>query len=170
MQRDHVDQLVEQWAQERPELDTTGLRLAARIVRLQRFLDQASSEEATRLGLQLGELNVLAALRRAGEPYALTPTELYRGLLISSGAMTNRLDRLEAEGLVTREPDPEDRRRIQVVLTPRGRTVIDEAMDDHTVSLKQAFAGIDDEQRAQLEDLLRAVLARLEAEHDLRTP
>jgi len=168
MERDHVDELVEQWAVERPELDTSGLRLSARVVRLQRFLDQAANETASALGLQLGELNVLAALRRAGEPYELTPTDLYRGLLISSGAMTNRLDRLEDHRLITRIPDPDDRRRIKVGLTERGRTLIDQAMDEHTVVLREAFAGIDDDQRAELERLLRAVLVGLEADRALR--
>ena len=167
MERDHVDGLVEQWAAERPELDTSGLRLSARVVRLQRFLDQASQQVVAGFGLQLGELNVLAALRRAGDPYELTPTELYRGLLISSGAMTNRLDRLEADDLVTRVPDPDDRRRIRVALTERGAGVIDQAMDEHTRLLRDAFAGIDDGQRAELEQLLRAVLVRLEAEQQL---
>lgn len=167
MERDHVDGLVEQWAEERPELDTSGLRLSARIVRLQRFLDQASNDVVAGHGLQLGELNVLAALRRAGEPYELTPTDLYRGLLLSSGAMTNRLDRLEEDGLVTRVPDPADRRRIKVALTDRGRTLIDQAMDEHTVLLKEAFAGIDEDERVELERLLRAILVRLEADRDL---
>ncbi len=164
MDSDHVDHLVEQWARERPDLDTTGLRLAARVIRLQRFLDQAASHAVARFELQLGELNVLAALRRAGDPYALTPTELYRGLLVSSGAMTNRLDRLEAEGLVVRDPDPNDRRRIRVVLTGRGREVIDAAMDAHTAILRDAFAGLDEPDRARLEDLLRTILVDLEAQ------
>lgn len=167
-ERDHVDELVEQWAAERPELDTTGLRLSARVVRLQRFLDQSANRSVVDHGLQLGELNVLASLRRSGEPYELTPTDLYRGLLVSSGAMTNRLDRLEADGLIARVPDPEDRRRIKVALTERGRGVIDQAMDQHTEVLKEAFGGLDDQQRETLEGLLRAVLVRLEADHALR--
>lgn len=167
MERDHVDGLVEQWAVERPELDTSGLRLSARIVRLQRFLDQASQAVVSDFGLQLGELNVLAALRRAGTPYELTPTDLYRGLLVSSGAMTNRLDRLEEDGLVTRVPDPDDRRRIKVALTSRGAELIDRAMDEQTALLRGAFAGIDDEQRDDLERLLRSVLVKLEADQQL---
>jgi DNA-binding MarR family transcriptional regulator len=164
MERDHVDGLVEQWAAERPELDTSGLRLSARIVRLQRFLDQASQAVVSGFGLQLGELNVLAALRRAGDPYELTPTDLYRGLLVSSGAMTNRLDRLEEHDLVTRVPDPEDRRRIKVALTARGAELIDQAMDEHTAVLREAFSGIDARQREDLEGLLRSVLVQARGE------
>ncbi len=167
MDSDHVDRIVEQWAEQRPELDTSGLRVAARAIRLQRYLDQAVSDAVRPFGLQVGELNVLATLRRSGPPFQLTPTQLYRGLLLSSGAMTNRLDRLEANHLITRTVDPDDRRRVQVALTVRGREIIDQAMDAHVSRLDEVLAGIDDEQRTALEDLLRTLLVRLEQEHDL---
>ncbi len=167
MDTDHVDRIVEQWAEQRPELDTSGLRIAARAVRLQRYLDQAMSEAVSPFELQIGELNVLATLRRSGPPFELTPTELYRGLLISSGAMTNRLDRLEASHLITRRVDPDDRRRVRVALTSHGCAVIDRAMDAHVRSLDGVLAGIDDEQRRALEDLLRDLLLRLERDHAL---
>lgn len=167
MEPDHVDRIVEQWAEQRPELDTSGLRVAARVIRLQRYLDQAVSDAVRPFGLQVGELNVLATLRRSGPPFQLTPTALYRGLLISSGAMTNRLDRLETNNLITRTVDPDDRRRVQVALTDRGRQVIDQAMDAHVLRLDEVLAGIDDAGRTDLEDLLRTLLARLEREHDL---
>lgn len=167
MEPDHVDRIVEQWAEQRPELDTSGLRVAARVIRLQRYLDQAVSDAVRPFGLQVGELNVLATLRRSGPPFQLTPTALYRGLLISSGAMTNRLDRLETNNLITRTVDPDDRRRVQVALTDRGRQVIDQAMDAHVLRLDEVLAGIDDAGRTDLEDLLRTLLARLEHEHDL---
>lgn len=166
MDSDHVDRIVEQWAEQRPELDTSGLRVAARAIRLQRYLDQAVSDAVRPFGLQVGELNVLATLRRSGPPFQLTPTQLYRGLLLSSGAMTNRLDRLEANHLITRTVDPDDRRRVQVALTVRGREIIDQAMDAHVSRLDEVLAGIEDQQRTELEDLLRTLLIRLEQDHD----
>jgi DNA-binding MarR family transcriptional regulator len=160
--RDHVDDLTEQWARERPELDTSALRLSARIIRLERFLARRIQSDLDAVGLNDGEVNVLAALRRAGPPYQLTPTELYRGLLLSSGAMTNRLDRLEEAGLVQRSPDDDDRRRTRVALTERGRQTIDEAMDAHIRGLDGLLGFLSDEDRDALESLLRRVLAHLE--------
>jgi DNA-binding MarR family transcriptional regulator len=160
---DHVDQLVAQWARERPELDTSVLRLGARLVRLSRYLDRTVSELLAPFGLHEGELNVLAALRRAGPPYVLTPTELYRSLLVSSGAMTNRLDRLESAGLLVRTPDPRDRRRVRVGLTDQGRDVIDRTMDVHTEGLTKLFSSLSDDDAAALERLLRSLLLDLEA-------
>jgi DNA-binding MarR family transcriptional regulator len=160
--RDHVDDLTEQWARERPELDTSALRLSARIIRLERFLARRIQSDLDTVGLNDGEVNVLAALRRAGPPYELTPTELYRGLLLSSGAMTNRLDRLEEAGLVLRSPDDDDRRRTRVALTERGRQTIDEAMDAHIRGLDGLLGFLSAEDREALESLLRRVLAHLE--------
>ena len=167
MEPDHVDRIVEQWAEQRPELDTSGLRVAARVIRLQRYLDQAVSDAVRPFGLQVGELNVLATLRRSGPPFQLTPTQLYRGLLISSGAMTNRLDRLETNGLITRTVDPDDRRKVRVALTDHGREVIDQAMDAHVLRLDEVLAGIEGPERSDLEGLLRTLLVRLEHDHDL---
>jgi DNA-binding MarR family transcriptional regulator len=162
--RDHVDDLTDQWAAERPELDTGPLRLGARIVRLERFLARRIRADLEEVGLNEGEVNVLAALRRAGPPYELTPTELYQGLLLSSGAMTNRIDRLETAGYVQRIPDEEDRRRTRVALTEAGRETIDRAMDRHLEGLDQLFAALPVADRAALEDLLRRLLSHLEAD------
>jgi DNA-binding MarR family transcriptional regulator len=162
--RDHVDHLTDQWAEERPELDTSALRLSARVVRLERFLARRIQADLETVGLSEGEVNVLAALRRAGPPYELTPTELYRGLLLSSGAMTNRLDRLEDAGLVRRIPDETDRRRTRVALTERGRETVDEAMDAHLRGLEDLFGFLAPDDRDTLEELLRTVLAHLEAD------
>jgi DNA-binding MarR family transcriptional regulator len=159
---DHVDDLLAQWSAERPELDQSMLRLTARMVRLSRYLDREFSDHLSPFGLHEGEQNVLAALRRAGAPYELTPTELYRSLLVSSGAMTNRLDRLESAGLIARTPDPDDRRRIRVALTDRGREVIDDALDAHVAALAELFDGLGRAEADQLEDLLRGILRRLE--------
>ena len=162
MDRDHVDQLMEAWARERPELETRALSLAARVMRLERFLDLDMATLMDRFDLRIGEGRVLATLRRAGPPYELTPTDLYRGLLLSSGAMTNRLDRLEARGLVRRIPDDEDQRRVRVVLTVAGRELIDEAMDAYTKDLEAKFAFLDPNDHDRLVSLLRVVLIELE--------
>lgn len=163
MTNDHVDTLIAQWATERPELDTSGLAIGARVIRLERFIGRLATELVQRYGLNEGELNVLAALRRAGEPNALTPTDLYKGLLLSSGAMTNRIDRLEERGLVERVRDDEDRRRILVVLTPEGRSVIDEAMDAHVEMLRGTMDVLDDDERETLVALLRKLLVTFES-------
>lgn len=164
---DHVDELLAQWERERPELDTSVLRLTARVVRLSRYLDREVADHLAPWDLHEGEHNVLAALRRAGAPYELTPTELYRSLLVSSGAMTNRLDRLESAGLIARTPDPDDRRRTRVGLTDPGREVIDAALDAHVASLGEVFSALTDDDAGTLERLLRDILRRLEdREHD----
>lgn len=166
MESDHVDHLLAQWADERPELPTGALAIAARVARLHRFLVRSSAEAMTGFGLTEGEGNVLAALRRAGPPYALTPTELYRSLLLSSGAMTNRVDRLEERGFVEREDDPSDRRRILVRLTEEGRQVIEAAMDAHVAALEGALdvALPHEQDRATLVELLRQTLRHFEAD------
>jgi DNA-binding MarR family transcriptional regulator len=163
---DHVDHLLDQWARERPDLDTSVLKVAARIVRLSRYLDRHATERLTSSGLHEGEMNVLAALRRAGEPHVLTPTELYRSLLVSSGAMTNRLDRLETAGLLARTPDPDDRRKVQVGLTAAGREVIDATMDAHVAGLAALFDHLTATDADAVADQLRRLLLPLE-ERDL---
>jgi DNA-binding MarR family transcriptional regulator len=158
MELDHVDRLLGQWAGECPHLDVSALAVSARVSRLHRFLDLRLTELLDRYALHQGEANVLAALRRSGPPYELTPTALSRSLLISSGAMTNRLDRLEARGLIARIPDREDGRKVQVKLTPEGSELIDAAMVSHTADLEQLLGFVDAEAREQLGDLLRHIL------------
>lgn len=163
---DHVDHIVEQWARERPELATGALAISARILRLQRFLDERVDASLTSSGLNRGEMNVLATLRRAGPPHELTPTELYQGLLLSSGAMTNRIDHLEERGYVRRTPDHRDRRRIRVALTATGRELIDTAMEQHVADLEQHLGFLDPDEHDQLTRLLRRVLVEFERDHD----
>jgi DNA-binding MarR family transcriptional regulator len=162
MEQDHVDELLGQWARRRPELDLSALGVAARVLRLQRILERQVAEHLRPFDLHEGEVNVLAALRRADPPHELTPTELYRSLLLSSGAMTNRLDRLERAGLVTRLADPDDGRRVLVRLTEQGRETIDAAMDTHTAGLDRLFSVLEEPERLALEDHLRLLLSRLE--------
>lgn len=159
---DHVDHLLAQWARQRPELDVSGLAIAARVVRLQRFLDRRTDAVVAAHGLTIGETNVLAALRRAGPPHTLTPTQLYQGLLLSSAAMTHRLDRLEQAGYLERSRAEHDRRQVLVALTAAGRAVVDEVMDDYTRHLNVLLSVLQDDERAQLEGGLRALLQHLE--------
>jgi DNA-binding MarR family transcriptional regulator len=159
---DHVDDLIDQWARERPELDVLGLAIFARVIRLQRFIDRRTRSVVAEHGLNIGETNVLAALRRAGAPHTLTPTELYRSLLLSSAAMTHRLDRLEELGYVTRCRAEHDRRQIEVTLTADGLEVVDRVMDVYTAQLSQVLAALDEPRRAELERSLRALLLTLE--------
>lgn len=160
--RDFVDALTEQWAEERPELETRDLAIDARIMRLHRILRGRADAAVADTELNPRELNVLAALRRSGAPHCLTPSELSRSLLLSSGAMTNRIDRLEERGLVERLPEPGDRRKVRVRLTDAGVDLIDHAMDTHVASLADAFDVLEPAEREQLGALLRRVLAKLE--------
>lgn len=159
--RDYVDHIIDQWARERPDLDVAPMGTIARIWRLARLSEAATEENFVEHGLSRQSFDVLAALRRAGAPYELSPTELYSSLLISSGAMTNRIDRLEDMGLVERIPDADDRRGIKVVLTARGRTVIDQAVRDHLENERKMLAVLTPAEQAALPQLLRALLVHL---------
>lgn len=114
-----------------------------------------------RFGLQSGEFDVLATLRRSGSPYALTPTALYEATMVTSGAMTNRLDRLEKAGLIRRAPHPSDRRGVVVQLTEKGRDLIDEALAAHLANEHQILSGLTRTEREALANLLRKLIASL---------
>lgn len=151
---DHVAAVVEQWRAERPELDTSPILVIGRIHRIAAALTPELVEVYGRHGLGEGDFDVLATLRRQGVPYALTPGELGERTMVSSGAVTKRVDRLEAKGLVERRPSVTDRRSRTVVLTLEGRRVIDAAVDDHVVNEARLLAGLDPAERAELADLL----------------
>jgi DNA-binding MarR family transcriptional regulator len=168
-EHDEVDRLVEAWRRERPDLDVTPLAVLSRVSRLALHLDRARRQTFTEHGLQAWEFDVLAALRRAGSPYELSPGQLLTQTLVSSGTMTNRIDRLEARGLVTRRPDPEDRRGVVVTLTSAGRARVDAALADllgHEDAILEALRPAD---RDRLADLLRQVTARFENSHPARS-
>ena len=160
-QKDYVDLILDQWARERPDLDPSPMGTIARIWRLARLSEAATEENFAEHGLSRGGFDVLAALRRSGAPYELSPTELYSSLLISSGAMTNRIDRLEETGLVERIPDADDRRGIKVVLTPKGAKVIDEAVRDHIDNERRMLAVLTPNEQRVLPVLLRELLLHL---------
>ena len=127
-ERDEVDRLVEAWRRERPDLDLEAMEVLSRVSRLSHHLDVARRSAFSAHGIEPWEFDVLAALRRAGPPYQLSPGRLLRETLVTSGTMTNRVDRLVARSLVERLPDPEDRRGVLVRLTPRGRSTVDGAL------------------------------------------
>lgn len=155
---DAIDLIVAQWQRERPDLDVSATHVLQRITRL--YLLQSSSFAGVfeRFGLTFGEYEVLAALRRSGPPYTLSPTRLFSSLVLSSGAMTNRLDRLEAAGLVRRLPHPDDRRGRPVALTDRGLALVDDAVRAHLANEERLLSGLDDGDRATLAALLRKLL------------
>src|SRR5215213_8227730 len=141
--RDEVDELTEAWGRERGDLDLAPVAVFSRISRLARHLDLARRVAFTAHGIESWEFDVLAALRRAGEPYEMSPGRLLRETLVTSGTMTNRVDRLEARGLVERLPDPHDRRGVLVRLTPDGRTTVDGALESLLARERDLLAGLD---------------------------
>jgi DNA-binding MarR family transcriptional regulator len=159
---DEVDRLVAAWQRERPDLDVTPLEVLSRVTRLARHLDRARGRAFDEHGLEPWEFDVLAALRRSGPPYELSPGALLPLTLVSSGTMTNRIDRLEARGLVTRRPDPADRRGVLVTLTAEGIARADDALEALLAQERSILATLGSRQRAQLADLLRHVTAPFE--------
>lgn len=126
---DPVDKLLDQWSEERPELDWSGLGVVVRVTLLAKLMARSAEQALAPLDLRLWEYDVLSALRRQGSPYSLPASELARAALLSSGAMTTRIDRLAGKGLVRRTPDPDDRRGVNIRLTPRGARLIDAAIE-----------------------------------------
>jgi len=163
-QSDEVDDLVAQWQAQRPDLDVGPMQVLSRVTRLARHLDIARRSAFSSHGLETWEFDVLSALRRVGPPFQLTPGALLRTTLVTSGTMTNRIDRLAEAGLVRREPDPRDRRGVLVTLTDAGKDRVDAALEDLLRSERGLLAGLDDGQRESLSGLLRTLLAPLDAE------
>src|SRR3954466_4234096 len=157
--RDEVDDLAEAWARERPDLDLAPVAVFSRLSRLSRHLDLARREAFTAQGIESWEFDVLAALRRAGAPYELSPGRLLRETLVTSGTMTNRVDGLVARGFVERYPDPEDRRGVLVRLTPEGKDAVDGAFTALLDAERAFLADLNARQQTDLADLLRKLLA-----------
>jgi DNA-binding MarR family transcriptional regulator len=159
---DAVDRILEQWQRERPELDLLAMGAFGRLGRLHAIGSKLIASTLAEHGLNLGEFDVLAALRRSGKPHRLTPTELSRNLMLSSGAMTNRIDRLEAAGLVERLQDPGDRRGTLVSLTRAGLSRVDAAVARHVGNEAQLLSALSKAEQAQLNALLRKLLLAIE--------
>lgn len=161
---DHVDRVRDQWATERPDLDTAPVAVVARVGRLARYLDHGLERVLADYGLRRETWDVLASLRRTGAPYRLSPTELYRGLMRTSGAMSNRLRRLEHAGLVRRLIDPADGRGVLVELTDEGRTRVDAAAAAHLDNERGMLDALTPAEQDTLAGLLRKLLLAFETE------
>jgi DNA-binding MarR family transcriptional regulator len=156
---DEVDRLVAAWRRERPDLDVGPLEVLSRVSRLARHLDRARRTAFAAHDLAQWEFDVLSALRRAGPPYRMSPGALINQTLVTSGTMTNRIDRLAERDLVRREADPHDRRGVLVVLTVEGRKTVDEALTDLLRHEQDLLAGLPARQREALADTLRDLVA-----------
>ncbi|MBE9063798.1 MarR family winged helix-turn-helix transcriptional regulator [cf. Phormidesmis sp. LEGE 11477] len=160
--KDPVDTILAQWAKERPDLDVSPMGLIGRTTRLAHHFRKAIGATFAEFGLQLGEFDVLATLRRSGAPYQLSPTELFKSMMVSSGTMTNRIDRLENADLVERVPDERDRRGTLIRLTNKGFDLIDAAVTAHVANEHRILNSLDDTDKEVLSNLLRKLLLSFE--------
>jgi DNA-binding MarR family transcriptional regulator len=158
VESDGVDRIVEQWARERPDLDTTAMAVFGRIYRLARVSGDEVEKVYARYGIGRPEFDVLATLRRSGPPYRLSPGALAGSMMLSSGGTTARLDRLERAGLVERIPSPSDRRSVLVRLTDAGREIVDGAVGAGLAEQRRLLAHLPPERVRELAELLREAL------------
>ncbi|MET7617776.1 MarR family transcriptional regulator [Streptomyces sp. NPDC005408] len=158
---DHVDRVLEQWRAARPDLDVSPMAVIGRLKRLSRLIEAELRRTFAAHGLDAASFDVLATLRRSEPPHRLTPAELMRASMVTSGAVTQRLDRLEERGLVTRTPSATDGRVVHVELSEEGRALIDEALPDHVRNENRLLAALSGTEREALADALRNLLESL---------
>lgn len=161
MDPDLIDEMNTAWRGLHPDLDPSPLELVGRVLVLAQSLERGANEALAAFDLTLGQFDILATLRREGS--GMTPTQLMRRVVLSSGGMTNRLDRLEQAGLIRRQSDPADRRGVVVELTPKGRRVIDKATAVRFDEAAGAVPDLSERDRDRLADLLRQWLKHLNA-------
>lgn len=154
MANDHVATIIKQWQQERPDLDPSPIAIVGRLSRLSRYAERKIEINYKNYGLQGGTYDLLATLRRNGEPFTLTPTQLQAEMMLSSGATTHRIDLLETRGLLERLPDPNDRRGTLVKLTNAGKTLTDEVVETHLATEAELLVSLSDKQKRDLAELL----------------
>jgi DNA-binding MarR family transcriptional regulator len=164
--KDWTDALLDRWADLQPGIDMATYQVTARISRIGLHIARHQEEVFGRFGLNRGDVGVLSALRIAGPPNRLSPTRLFKGLMLSSAGITSRLDRLEERGLVRRTRDPNDRRGVLVELTDDGRTVLDQAVAANTAAERELVNALDARDRESLAELLKRMLAALEAQSE----
>ncbi|MBD2695204.1 MarR family winged helix-turn-helix transcriptional regulator [Anabaena catenula] len=162
MNKDRIDIILEEWQQEVPQLDTSAVGIIGRVLRIARLLEKHRESILVDYGLNVWSFDVLATLRRQGQPFCLKPTELYSLLMLSSGAMTNRIDRLEQDDIVTRVRDAEDRRSIMVQLTPKGIQLADTVMPILFEKEKQLLSQFTADELQLFIPMLRKLLLLLE--------
>ncbi|MCP9945805.1 MarR family transcriptional regulator [Streptomyces somaliensis] len=156
---DPVDAITAQWAVERPDLDTVPMAVFGRVYRLAQAMAERMDRAYGAFGISRGEFDVLATLRRSGEPYTLSPRQLSATLMLTTGGMTGRLDKLERAGLLARSPDPHDRRALRVTLSERGLEIVEEAVVAGLAVQREALeAALDEREAEQLAGLLRKLL------------
>jgi len=154
-ERDAVDAILEQWAVERPDVDVSAIGVIGRISRLEKMLAPELARVFARHGLEAWQYDVLATLRRSGKPYELTVGALLDSMMLASGTITHRIDRLEQRGLVERRSDPNDKRVVLVRLTTAGKRLVDATIVDHAANETELVSGLAPRERAELEALLR---------------
>ncbi|AUV86291.1 MarR family winged helix-turn-helix transcriptional regulator [Vibrio campbellii] len=159
---DAIDRVVSQWAKEKPELDTEPMAIMGRLMRIAKHMENHVAELHKRYDLKMGEFDVLATLRRSGQPYRLTPSELISSMMLTSGAMTNRLDKLEKKGLIAREHSKEDRRSVTVELTAKGFELIDSLIEQHLQAQHELMGSLNSAEKGQVNQALKLLLPQYE--------
>lgn len=159
---DHVDKIISQWQQERPELDVSPMSLTGRISRLAAFHGREMEKTFRDFNLNSASFDLLATLLRSGAPYALSPSELLAATMVTSGTMTNRIDQLEKVGLVCRKQSEQDKRCFLVELTDAGYRLISEAIEAHVATLHRLASYMTENEQADLNTILKSILLRLE--------
>ncbi|HAH45275.1 MarR family transcriptional regulator [Gimesia sp.] len=162
MNQDIIDRIIAQWESELPGVDASCMGIVGRTLRLAGYLERRADEALDEFGIAIWAFDVLGALRRNGKPFSMTPTELMKSVMLSSGAMTNRLDRLETNGLIQRIPDTRDRRSLQVRLTAKGRKIVDAAAPVRFDEARNALGSLSRREQDILASLLRKVLQSVE--------
>lgn len=163
---DHVDLVLEQWAEQRPDLDASPMGIVGRVSRLGQLFDTELRRNFARYDLDRASFDVLATLRRSNAEHSLTPAGLMRSSMVTSGAISQRLDRLEARGLVTRQPSETDGRGVQVTLTDEGLQLIDRVLPAHIDTENQLLSGLSEAERDRFAELLRTLLESLGDKRD----
>lgn len=157
MSKDNVDFIIEQWKNEIPELSTNAMAIFGRMKRIAKYSERRLGENFSKFNLNSGEFDVLATLRRSGGEFKLKPTELYNLLMVTSGAMTNRIDTLEKKGLVIRINDVEDRRTVYVKLTEEGLRLINHSIYHHVCLEEELLNVLTEEEKKTFNSILRKI-------------